>query len=48
MHSGRILLKDDAHIESVWLGYDQGKPSSTKRFILTRHPERSEGSAIPR
>jgi len=36
MHSGRVLLKDDAHIESVWIGYDHGKPSGTKRFILTR------------
>jgi len=36
MHSGRILLKDAGHIESVWTGYDQGKPAGTKRFILAR------------
>lgn len=48
MHSGRILLKDEAHIEGVWVGYERGKPAGTKRFILTRHPERSDGSAMPR
>lgn len=36
LHSGRMLLKDDAHLESVWLGYVGGKPSGSKRFILTR------------
>ena len=36
MHSGRMLLKDEAHIENVWLGYEQGKPAGTKRFILAR------------
>jgi hypothetical protein len=36
MHSGRILLKDDTHFESVWIGYQGGKPSGSKRFILAR------------
>jgi hypothetical protein len=38
MHSGRIRLKDDAHIENVWIGYEGGKPEGTKRFILARKP----------
>ena len=36
MHSGRILLKDANHVESVWIGYDHGKPAGEKRFILAR------------
>jgi len=36
MHSGKMMLKDDSHIENVWIGYDQGKPAGDKRFILAR------------
>jgi hypothetical protein len=36
MHSGRMLLEDDAHLESVWIGHVSGKPSGSKRFILVR------------
>ena len=36
MHSGRILLKDDSHMESEWLAHTGGKPAGTKRFILAR------------
>jgi len=36
MHSGKLLLKDEGHIESAWTGYDKGKPSGEKRFFLTR------------
>ncbi len=36
MHSGRILFKDDAHVDHERVGYVSAKPSATKRFILTR------------
>jgi hypothetical protein len=37
MHSGRILLKDESHVEGVWSGWQGGKPSgNSKRFILSR------------
>jgi hypothetical protein len=39
MHSGRMMFKDDSHIENVWVGYEGGKPVGSKRFILTRMPK---------
>lgn len=36
MHSGRMLLKNGAHLENVWIGWEGGKPAGEKRFIVTR------------
>jgi hypothetical protein len=37
MHTGKILIKDADHIESLWTGYENGKPvAEPHRIILMR------------
>jgi hypothetical protein len=36
MHSMRIVVKDQNHIEEWWQGWENGKPSHEAHFTLTR------------
>lgn len=36
MHSAKLVMVDDAHLESEWVSWKDGKPSDTAKFALTR------------
>ncbi len=36
VHSGRMVLLDDDHLEAEWTGYQGGKPGGVHRFFLAR------------
>lgn len=36
MHSAKLVVVDDAHLESEWVSWKGGKPADTAKFALTR------------
>lgn len=36
MHEGRITIKDAKHMETEWIGYQNGKPAGSHKVSITR------------
>jgi hypothetical protein len=36
MHAAKLVIVDDAHLESEWASWTDGKQSDTAKFVLTR------------